>query len=61
MATRNDVTGDELKSRGNSDAFKDGYDRIWGNKKKVERDDFDEPNAEDYPEKDCDGAQHATS
>jgi hypothetical protein len=58
MATRNDVTGDELKSRGNSDAFKDGYDRIWGSKKKVERDEFDEPNAEDYPENDCGGAQH---
>jgi hypothetical protein len=56
MATRNDVTGDELKSRGNSDAFKDGYERIWGSKKKkVERDDFDEPNAEDYPEDKADG------
>ena len=43
MATRNDVTGDELKSRGNSDAYQSGYDRIWGNKKK----------------RDCDGAQHA--
>lgn len=57
MATRNDVTGDELKSRGNSDAFKDGYERIWGSKKKkVERDDFDEPNAEDYPEDKADGS-----
>jgi len=37
MATRNDVTGDELKSRGNSDAYQSGYDRIWGNKKKPEQ------------------------
>lgn len=34
MATRNDVTGDELKSRGNTEAYQSGYDRIWGNKKK---------------------------
>ena len=33
MASRNDVTGDELKSRGNSDAYQSGYDRIWGKKK----------------------------
>jgi len=37
MATRNDVTGDELKSRGNSDAYQSGYDRIWGNKNKPEQ------------------------
>ena len=60
MATRNDVTGDELKSRGNTEAYQSGYDRIWGNKKKVVRDEFDEPNAEDYPEADCDGSQHAS-
>lgn len=35
MATRNDVTGDELKSRGNTQAFQDGYERIWGSKKKA--------------------------
>lgn len=45
MATRNDVTGDELKSRVNSDAYKDGYDRIWGKKPKQD---------------DCGGGQHAT-
>ena len=33
MATTNDVTGDELKSRGNSEAYQNGYDRIWGSKK----------------------------
>ena len=46
MATTNDVTGDELKSRGNSEAYQNGYDRIWGAKKKQKQDD-------------CAGAQHA--
>lgn len=45
MATKNDVTGDELKSRGNTDAYKDGYERIWGSKNKQQKDD-------------CAGAQH---
>ena len=38
MATKNDVTGDELKSRGNTDAYKDGYERIWGSKNKQHKD-----------------------
>lgn len=46
MATTNDVTGDELKSRGNTDAYKDGYDRIWGNRNKRKDD--------------CAGSQHST-
>lgn len=37
MATRNDVTGDELKSRGNTEAYQNGYDRIWGKKKHDEQ------------------------
>lgn len=37
MATRNDVTGDELKSRGNSEAYQSGYDRIWGEKKRKQQ------------------------
>lgn len=56
MATTNDVTGDELKSRGNTDAYNDGYDRIWGNKKQVVRDEFVKPNAEDYPEDKADAS-----
>lgn len=49
MATRNDVTGDELKSRGNSDAYQSGYDRIWGNKNK--------PEQPGQPNKRCDSVQ----
>ena len=41
MATRNDVTGDELKSRGNTEAYQSGYDRIWGNKKKQQNETSD--------------------
>ena len=36
MAARNDITGDELKSRGNSKAFTDNFDRIFGKKKPKE-------------------------
>lgn len=37
MASRNDVTGDELKSRAQSEAYANGYDRIWGKKKQTEQ------------------------
>lgn len=33
MATRNDVTGDQIKSRGNSQQYKDNWDAIFGKKK----------------------------
>jgi hypothetical protein len=33
MATKNDVTGDALRSRGPSKAYADGWDRIFGKKK----------------------------
>ena len=42
MATRNDVTGQEIKSRGNSEDYKNNWDAIFS-KKKVEA----EPEAED--------------
>lgn len=28
MAAKNDITGDDIKSRGNSDKFKEGMDKI---------------------------------
>jgi|TARA_B110000285_G_scaffold43061_1_gene47857 hypothetical protein len=34
MATKNDITGDELKSKNNTKAYEDNYDRIFGKKKK---------------------------
>ena len=36
MTARNDITGDLLKSKTNNDAFRDGWDRIFGNKPAVE-------------------------
>lgn len=41
MATRNDVTGQEIKSRGNSEEYKNNWDAIFAKKKEVE------PEAED--------------
>jgi len=34
MTARNDITGDELKSKTNSEAYRDNYDRIFGNKRR---------------------------
>lgn len=35
MATRNDITGDEIKSKvSNQEKYEDGWDRIFGNKNK---------------------------
>jgi len=34
MASKNDITGDSILSKVSSKAFDEGYDRIWGNKKK---------------------------
>ena len=30
MATRNDVTGDSIASKPSTDAYRDGWDRIFG-------------------------------
>ena len=32
MATRNDITGDVIASKTNSDAFRDGWERIFAKK-----------------------------
>lgn len=34
MATKNDVTGDSIRSRLPSQSYSDGWDRIFGKKKK---------------------------
>ena len=37
MATSNPITGDLIMTRGNaSEAYAEGYDRIWGSKKNKE-------------------------
>lgn len=34
MAAKNDVTGDSIRSKGYSKAYADGWERIFGKKKK---------------------------
>lgn len=36
MTAKNDITGDLIKSKGNNSAYSDGWDRIFGKKKKQE-------------------------
>lgn len=36
LAARNDVTGDEIKSKTNNKQYADNWDRIFGNKNKPE-------------------------
>jgi len=37
MTTKNDVTGDALRSRASNKKYNDGWDRIFGNKNKSEK------------------------
>lgn len=37
MTAKNDITGDVIKSRSTSDAYRDNWDRIFKDKKKFER------------------------
>lgn len=34
MATKNDITGDSIQTRGVSENYRNNYDLIWGKKKK---------------------------
>lgn len=34
MVTKNDVTGDKIKSKVSNDKFRDEYDRLFGKKKR---------------------------
>jgi hypothetical protein len=42
MATRNDITGDAIQTKGTSNSYRDNYDLIWGNKNKKKEDQKDE-------------------
>lgn len=44
MTSRNDITGDELKSKTNNDKYRDGWERIFGKK--------DQPKPEDKKDDD---------
>lgn len=37
MTSRNDITGDEIKTKIGSDNYRDGWERIFGNKKEPEQ------------------------
>ncbi len=34
MTTKNDITGDSIQSKASGDAYRNGYDAIWGKKGK---------------------------
>jgi hypothetical protein len=39
MATKNDITGDPLISKSPTESYRDGWDRIFGQKKQLEKTD----------------------
>jgi hypothetical protein len=39
----NDITGNGLVTKAATDAYRSGYDLIWGNKKKEDSDDLEDP------------------
>jgi len=41
MATRNDITGDEIKSKSTTKAYEDNWDRIFGKKEKTPEEQLD--------------------
>lgn len=52
MATRNDITGDQIKSRNNSEAYKNNWDAIFGKKKQVQDvEEAPKPQIEEQPSK----------
>ena len=36
MATKNDITGDTIQTKGTSEEYRNNYDLIWGKKEKPE-------------------------
>jgi len=41
MAAKNDITGDEIKTKTNTSAYEDGWDRIFGKKEPSVREKID--------------------
>lgn len=41
MVAKNDITGDSIMSKVNSDSFRDNFDRIFGKKKNVQKQEAD--------------------
>lgn len=47
MTTRNDITGDELRSKTPTEKYRDNYDKIFGNKdQKIKQQDLTELNGD---------------
>lgn len=42
MATKNDVTGDEIKTKTNSELYRENYDKIFRKKQEKDAKEFDE-------------------
>ena len=42
MVARNDITGDNIQTKGVTNAYRDNYDLAFGKKKKTDAEKFDE-------------------
>lgn len=56
MAAKNDITGDEIKSKSSTKAYEDNWDRIFGKKEKTTNEQLDKhtdgfPNDKQFDEK----------
>lgn len=49
MATRNDITGDEIKSKSSTKAYEDNWDRIFGKKEKTTTEDLLDKHTNGFP------------
>lgn len=47
MSTRNDITGDHIRTKSNSKKYKDGWDLIFGKKDEEEEEKEDETKEEE--------------
>ena len=56
MTSKNDITGDLIKSKNSNQAYADGWDRIFGNKKKDIN--IAEPQAQSTSKSDTIGEHH---
>lgn len=50
MSSKNDITGDPIQTRGATKAYSDGWDAIFGNKKKIDITEVDDNKNDDKSE-----------
>jgi len=63
MASKNDITGDEIKSKASTSSYEDGWDRIFGKKENYtdgypNENQFKEPSVKDKIKSRMDHLQH---